>query len=221
MKVKALFVAIFAMSLFAVQGYAQGARGHAGHGHGSRTRTERSDPPGHGHSHGGYSNRGSTRSGSYTPPRQHHSHNHSYGSHHVTPPRHNNWRPMYNHHHSYHHHHHNCIFDSWSWYTWQGYTNRFIRHSLYHNRYFDSMLGYYLWDSFDSPTRIDIGTMSFTRYQGKLKVTTSGNVSYLDLYRYQKVTYQIDNTFVEVTTNGGYATLYFYDEYGNTATYRL
>ena len=83
------------------------------------------------------------------------------------------------------------------------------------------MLGYYLWDSFDSPTRIDIGTMSFTRYQGKLKVTTSGNVSYLDLYRYQKVTYQIDNTFVDVTTNGGYATLYFYDEYGNTATYRL
>ena len=83
------------------------------------------------------------------------------------------------------------------------------------------MLGYYLWDSFDAPTRIDIGTMSFTRHQGRLKIVIGSNVSYLDLHQYHTVTYQVGNTFVKVTTDEGYATLYLYDEYGNTATYRL
>jgi acetyltransferase-like isoleucine patch superfamily enzyme len=52
-------------------------------------------------------------------------------------------------------------------------------------------------------------------------ITIGNNVSYLSLYQYQRVTYQVENTYVEVTVNAGYATLYFYDEYGNTATYRL
>ena len=248
---KKLIIALLAVSLFAVQGYAQGARGHGGNHNGSHrgARTEHFRPS-NGSSH---HNRGSSAGGTTRHGGNHHGgsslrqggHNHGgqslghghgssyhHGSHYAPPPRnhhhnHNHWgyggswRSSYHHHHNYHHHHHHCIFDSWAWYTWGGYTNRFIRHNHYHNRYFDSMLGYYLWDSFDAPTRIDIGSMSFTRYQSKLKITIGNNVSYLSLYQYQKVTYQVENTYVEVTVNSGYATLYFYDEYGNSATYRL
>ena len=243
---KTFFIAIMAMSLFAVQGYAQGARGHGGHhhsGHGGGHRTEKSYSGHSGSSsrgsyttqhHGGVTRGGTNQGGNYnrqTPPpstRQGYGSGHQSqsrgGSHHVAPPapshHGNHWRPTYHHHHNYHHHHHHCIFDSWSWYAWRGYSQRFIRHNVY-NRYFDSMLGYYLWDSFDAPTRIDIGSMSFTRYQRSLKITIGNNISYLDLYQYYKVTYQVGTTYVQVIVDGGYANIYLYDEYGNSATYRL
>ena len=132
------------------------------------------------------------------------------------------YRPIYRHHNNYYHHHHRCIFDSWSWYSWGGYRNRFIRHSYYHNRFFDSLLGYYLWGGLESPTRIDLGaSLSITRYNGRLKIFTGRNTTYLDLYRYQRVVYKVGYTTVEITTSYGYATIFFYDDYGNQATYRL
>jgi hypothetical protein len=144
--------------------------------------------------------------------------------HRPAPPSHHHYgayRPTFHHHHAHYHHHHNCIFDRWSWYSWQGYHNRFIRHGYYHNRYFDNMLGYYLWGSLNAPTRLDIGNMTFTRYNSTLKIRIGNDYSYLDLYRYQRIVYNVGYTTVEVTTSSGYATIYFYDEYGNTATYRL
>jgi len=142
----------------------------------------------------------------------------------TPPPSHHHYggyRPTFHHHHAHYHHHHNCIFDRWSWYSWGGYHNRFIRHGYYHNRYFDNMLGYYLWGSLNAPTRLDIGNMTFTRYNSTLKIRIGNDYSYLDLYRYQRIVYNVGYTTVEVTTSSGYATIYFYDEYGNTATYRL
>lgn len=134
---------------------------------------------------------------------------------------HGGYRPTYNHHKSYHHHPHRCIFDNWNWYYWGGYNNRFIRHAYYHNRFFDSMLGYYLWGAFDRPTRIEIGDLSIIRRHSDLKISTGYETTYLDLHRYHRVVYRIGHTRVEITTTQGYANIYIYDEYGNTATYRL
>ena len=142
----------------------------------------------------------------YSRPVAHHNHGH---------------RPHFGHHHSYHHHHHHCLFDNWYWYTWGSYHNRFICHRHYHNRFFDSLLGYYIWGSIDTPNRIDIGNMSFTRYNSSLRINIGGRYTYLNLYQYNNLTYTIGYTYVEVTTSNGYATIYFSDEYGNTAIYRL
>lgn len=141
---------------------------------------------------------------------------------HVAPPSpHRPWRPIFHHHRHYLHHHYNCIFSDWYWYRWGGYHNRFICHRLYHDRFFDSLLGYYIWGALDAPTRLDIGNMTLTRYNRQLKVKINGNVSYLDLYRHQTVIYRSGYTSIEVTTGNGSALVRFYDEYGNEATYRL
>lgn len=137
------------------------------------------------------------------------------------PPPHRPWRPVFHHHHSYMHHLYHCVFDRWYWYTWGGYHNRFICHSLYRNRFFDNLLGYYIWGALDAPTRLDIGDMILTRYNSTLKVQIGASVSYLDLYRYQTATYRSGYTYIEVSTGNGSALVRFYDEYGNEATYRL
>ncbi len=137
------------------------------------------------------------------------------------PPPHRPWRPIFHHHHSYMHHHYHCVFDRWYWYNWGGYHNRFICHRLYHNRFFDSLLGYYIWGALDAPTRLDIGNMTLTRYNSTLKVQIGASVSYLDLYRSQTAIYRSGYTSIEVVTGNGSALVRFYDEYGNEATYRL
>ncbi len=137
------------------------------------------------------------------------------------PPPHRPWRPIFHHHHGYLHHHYHCLFDNWYWYTWGGYHNRFICHRLYHNRFFDSLLGYYIWGALDAPTRLDIGNMTLTRYNSTLKVQIGTSVSYLDLYRSQTAIYRSGYTSIEVATGNGSALVRFYDEYGNEATYRL
>ena len=140
---------------------------------------------------------------------------------HMPPPPHRPWRPVFGHHHGYLHHHHHCYFNSWYWYTWGGYHNRFICHRLYHNRFFDSLLGYYIWGAINAPTKLEIGNMILTRYNNTLKVQVGNSVSYLDLYRYQTVSYLAGYTSIEVTTGNGSALVRFYDDYGNEATYRL
>ena len=140
---------------------------------------------------------------------------------HMPPPPHRPWRPVFGHHHGYLHHHHHCYFNSWYWYTWGGYHNRFICHRLYHNRFFDSLLGYYIWGAINAPTKLEIGNMILTRYNNTLKVQVGNSVSYLDLYRYQTVSYLAGYTSIDVTTGNGSALVRFYDDYGNEATYRL
>ena len=155
----------------------------------------------------------------YDSPRQN-----SGGHRHSTPPppRHggNHYRHGYlGHGHNYHHHH--CIFDSWRYYSYGGYHNRFICHSYYRDRYFDSLLGYYLYGSFDRPTRLEIGGLSLTRYNGQLQIHNGASFSYMNLYQSQTVRYVSNYTTIEITTGNGYAYIYFYDDYGNEATYQL
>lgn len=121
--------------------------------------------------------------------------------------------------HNYHHHH--CIFDSWRYYSYGGYHNRFICHSYYRDRYFDSLLGYYLYGSFDRPTRLEIGGLSLTRYNGQLKIQNGASYSYMSLWQNQTVKYVYNHTTIEITTGRGYAYIYFFDNYGNAATYQL
>lgn len=268
MKAKIFFIALFAMMIFAVQGYAQ--RSERRGGERSQPRVERSAP----------SNRGTavrysapSREHSYSRPQNSHGNSGVHQSRSVnnnrptaatrtsqqptrreavrsnstpssrervrtngsralhdnirrTPavaPRHNNvghhFRPSFRH--GNHYHSHRCHFDSWDWYQWGGYHNRFICHRHYRNRYFDSLLGYYLWGTIDVPTRIDIGDMSFTRYSNTLRIKIGYDTTYLDLYQYNNKSYTIGYTTVTVITQYGYATIYFADDYGNTATYRL
>lgn len=129
--------------------------------------------------------------------------------------------PRYHHHHSYYHHHHHCYFNDWYWYSWGGYRNRFICHRYYRNRFFDSMLGYYLWGTLNAPTRLDIGGLSLTRYNNLLKIQVDMQCAYMDLYTWQTVQYQVGQTIVSISTGSGYATVRFYDEYGNEAVYSL
>ncbi len=134
---------------------------------------------------------------------------------------HRHYEPVFHHHHGYYHHSYHCRFNDWYWYTWGGYSNRFICHRLYRDRFFDNLLGYYLWGAINAPTRLDIGDITFTRYNETLKVRNGYDTSYLDLYRYQTVRYISGYTTVDVSTGGGFADIRFYDEYGNEANYRL
>ena len=149
----------------------------------------------------------------YRPPQRHY-----YG---YSPHFHHPWRPIFHHHHGYAHYHHHCLFNSWRWYPWGGYNNRFICHRYYANRFFDSMLGYYIWGSIETPTQLQIGNIIFSKYGNSLKIQDGTSVSYLDLYLSQKFSFNMNNTHIDVTTGNGYAFIYFYDDYGNEATYRL
>ena len=83
------------------------------------------------------------------------------------------------------------------------------------------MLGHYRWGTIDFPTRIDIGNMSFTRYNNTLRIKNGYNITYVGLYQYNDISYTIDYATINVVTQYGYATIYFEDDYGNTAIYRL
>lgn len=51
--------------------------------------------------------------------------------------------------------------------------------------------------------------MILTRYNNTLKVQVGNSVSYLDLYRYQTVSYLAGYTSIEVTTGNGSALVRF------------
>ncbi|MCM1324417.1 MAG: hypothetical protein NC218_09835 [Acetobacter sp.] len=196
------------MMLFAVQGYAQRERREGRHG--QRTEYTRQGierrqvhrPQRYGSKT--YDRRYRSPQQYYAPPRYHH---HPAPHHHRPVPR--------------YYHHHYCAFDNWYWYSWGGYHNRYICHRHYRNRYFDSMLGYYLWGALNAPTRLDIGNMTLTRYNNTLKIQIGNQISYLDLYRSQNVVYKVGYTTVNITTGSGYTSIHFYDEYGNEASYTL
>lgn len=235
MKRKIFIITILVMGFFAVQGYAQRER--------NGRQSSRSEQPRHrsiSYRSSGYAApRRSARFDTYrvnhfTPQRRDRAEGrrHHYGTpqyhrppvrHHYGygPPAYRPWRPIFYHHHGFRHYHHHCLFDSWHWYRWGGYHNRFICHSLYHNRFFDSLLGYYIWGTIDAPTRLEIGGIILTKYNNRLKVQNGSSVSYLNLYRSQAVSYSVGNTSIDVTTGGGSALIRFYDDYGNEATYRL
>lgn len=235
MKTKILVVTLV-MMLFAVQGYAQRER------HDSRNRQYRTEQ-----SYNRSGQRGRPQR-EYSPPRQSssgHQHNngydspaqgqrHDYG--HQAPPRHEQRRPpqQYHSHHGYppprpnysHNgyeprHYHHCHFDHWRWYSWGGYHNRYICHQYYPNRFFDSLLGYYLWGALNAPTRLDIGNMSLVRSGSRLKIQIGNNVSYLNLCARQSISYVVGNTSVNISTGRGSAIIRFYDEFGNNAVYNL
>ncbi len=213
------------MMLFVVQGYAQRGRQESRREH-QRTeqRSRRSAP----HHRGQRPQMDSHRAQPQ---------NSRYGQRHEAPPRHEHARPPRHHypaHHGYappqrvhrydyghRYHHHHCHFNQWSWYYWGGYRNRYICHRQYRDRFFDSMLGYYIWGAINAPTRLDIGNMSFTRYNSSLRIQIGNSYSYLDLYANRTISYYVGTTTVNVTASGGYATIRFSDEYGNYAVYTL
>lgn len=237
MKIKVLFIAVSAITLFAVQGYAQGARGRENHGQNNKSRSERSysrqtkpkqeyrpqekprqEKPKQTYSLGNRPDRNAPKRAFNKPPKRH-GFDKPYAP--PTPPKHQVKKPVFKHHNNYRHHHYDCVFDTWSWFRWRGYSNRFIRHNRHLDRYFDAMLGYYLWGSFNAPTRIGIGAINFSRYRGYLNVSIGAKTSYVDLYFERRITFQEGYTSIEVITGDGYAIIHFYDDYGNSATYRM
>lgn len=83
------------------------------------------------------------------------------------------------------------------------------------------MLGYYIWGALNAPTRLDIGNMSFTRYNGALQIRIGNQYTNLDLYVNQNIVYEVGHTTVNVNAGNGFAVISFYDEYGNQASYSL
>ena len=244
MKKKIFIITILVMGLFAVQGYAQRERGGSGRSYrverpmhrnmqpvrSPRSAVQRNSPM--------FRNGSSYRSGTprhqeqYRPARPraniHHpdalqyrrplsGHYHR----HTPPPPNRPWQPFFRHHHGFWHYHYPCRFNDWYWYRWGGYYNRFICHRWYQDRFFDNLLGYYIWGTIDDPMRLEIGNMILTRYQNRLKIQSGSSVSFLDLYRHQTVCYSVGYTNIEVTTGNGSALVRFYDDYGNEATYCL
>lgn len=245
MKKKIFIITILVMGLFAVQGYAQRENGR-NQSHRVERSSNRSMSSGHSlrsspsrnfsanqnsrsYRHSDVGDRGVRH---YAPGRPNVDRNRpgalryqrppsGYHHRHMPPPPSHSWRPIFHHHHGFRHYHHHCYFNDWYWYRWGGHYNRFICHALYHNRFFDSLLGYYIWGALDAPTRLEIGNMVLTRYQNRLKIQSGNSVSFLDLYRHQTVSYSVGYTDIEVTTGNGSALVRFYDDYGNEATYCL
>lgn len=83
------------------------------------------------------------------------------------------------------------------------------------------MLGYYIWGALTAPTRLDIGNMTFTRYDGMLQIRIGNQYTNLDLYISRSIVYKVGYTTVNVSAGNGYASILFYDEYGNQASYTL
>ncbi|MBE6468336.1 MAG: hypothetical protein E7004_07100 [Alphaproteobacteria bacterium] len=151
---------------------------------------------------------GSNHSRTTPPPRSHHHNGHKPHA------------PHFGHHHHYHHHHYHCVFTQWVWISYLGYSQRFIRHISYSDRYFDSHLGYYVYGDLSAPQRIEICGVSFYRHGECLMVNGADNAGYY-LYADRHVVYEIGRNTVEITTGNGYATLYICDGYENYATYYL
>ena len=126
--------------------------------------------------------------------------------------------PHFGHHHNHHHHH--CIFDAWRWVSFLGYTQRFICHSYYADRFFDSHLGVFVYGSLENPTKIEVNGVYFYRYNDFVAVHGAKVKSYSVLEN-RHIVYEIGYNKVELITGNGYATLFIYDEYGNSSTYYL
>ncbi len=135
--------------------------------------------------------------------------------------------PNYRHHNSFYYYHGRryyqryCIFDNWLWYSYRGWNDRFIRHSYYADRYFDNLLGYYIYGNITQPTKLIIGSLEITRKGNSLILKNGSSYSSLDLRQSQAFSYIIENTTVYIETGSGYANIYFTDEFGNEASYQL
>ena len=169
-------------------------------------------------SNDGYQSRSYSGRTQPTPQAPHHS------GHHAPPPP----KPRHGggHHapylrHAHHYHHHHCTFEAWAWITYLDYSYRFVRHSYYADRFFDALLGTYLYGSLVTPNKILVGGTLFHRYSDYISVRCGNNVDCYYVYTdYHKV-YYIGNNMVELIVGGGYVTLYIHDDYGNEATYYL
>lgn len=229
-KITLKYIVIVAMSILAVQGYAQE------HGRSNRAgqRTEQRGPSQRQSSRNsvqrGSSQRQSSRSSVQRGPSQRQSpivHHNRGGSRPQSAPRPSYHQPHHHHYyhghlsHGHHHHHYACSFNHWIWHTWRGYTNRFIRHSYYSDRYFDNLLGYYIYGSLDVPTKLEIGGLSLTRVGSQLQVINGSSYTNLNLYQNQTIRYTYNYTVIDVSTGNGYAMITLYDDYGNQAVYKI
>ncbi|MBO5039096.1 MAG: hypothetical protein J6C85_06570 [Alphaproteobacteria bacterium] len=119
---------------------------------------------------------------------------------------------------SYYGYYYRPYFSTWDWYMYGGY-----RYMYYKNCYFNALLGCYIYDSLERPSKVKIEGLTFTRRNNRLKVKNGTEpVTYLDLYRRQtlRYTYQ-DGRTIDVSTGNGYATITFYDRNGNQVEYEL
>ena len=123
--------------------------------------------------------------------------------------------------HSHHHHHYDCTFEKWAWVTFLDYQYRFVRHSYYADRFFDTMLGCYLYGNLLTPNKILVGNTLLHRYSDYISVRCNNKVDCYYVYTDTRVMYQVGNNTIELLVGGGYVTITIYDNYGNEATYYL
>ena len=127
--------------------------------------------------------------------------------------------PYFRHSHNYHHHH--CTFEAWAWVAFLDYQYRFVRHSYYADRFFDTMLGCYLYGSLRTPNKILVGNTLLHRYSDYISVRCNNKVDCYYVYTDTHVMYHVGNNTVDLLVGGGYVTVTIYDNYGNESTYYL
>lgn len=122
--------------------------------------------------------------------------------------------------HNHSHRTHRCVFEVWYWVNYFNYSNRFICHGYYPDRYFDTMLGYYVQGSLNNPQKIVVGDVTFYRYNNHLGVYDGAYKSY-SLSCPQNIVYNIGYTTVDIDINDGRAKIQISDDYDNYAIYYL
>ena len=238
---KLIFVIAVAMMFFAVEGYAQRTHGGGVYSQSRSTRLKSSDGSQRNSSFASQANYGvrprkivdskediyrkrKGHNGNISPyrdPIKQHPNTHYQGgynsqdNHHVFGYR----KPHFSH--VSKHYQYKSNFDVWMWVSFMNYHRRFICDSRYANRYFDTVLGYYIYGALDAPSELVIGKLSLSRYNNFLSVISDGRARSYNVYNSHRLNYVVGYKNVDILIKNGIVVITIFDELGNSATYYM
>ena len=109
-----------------------------------------------------------------------------------------------------------CEFFSSQYVEFLGEENRFVLNTSHKDMYFDTYLGIYIFGKkISKPERIKIEGVDILRDLGYLRVMGDMTNTFR-LWKNRIVVYKIGYNTVEIATGEGDASIYIYDEYGNS-----
>ena len=119
------------------------------------------------------------------------------------------------------HYKHLCNFNVWRWVSYLDYHRRFVCHANYVDRYYDTMLGYYVYGTLQTPKSIVVGRLELKRSNTYLSTCNDGYYKSYHVYEPAHLVYNAGYRTVDVTVGEGLIIVNMFDDRGNSATYYL
>ena len=114
-----------------------------------------------------------------------------------------------------------CRFDTWSWYYFCEYPQRFKQNNTNKNEYFDLLLGYYVHGRMCDPVALEIGDCLIYENKDYLVIETSDKVILKHMFETDLDYLYFGNLKVVINTRSGRSIIQIRDNLGNVATYDM